>query len=361
MSRATAAILCIARNETPFAAEWLAYHFGLGFDHVYYVSTDPDFERVAGYLARCQEGSGDGSKLSLFHFSEFFRGWQIASYRRFLPRVREDWVLIMDLDEYLWIDGYADIQGLLEAAGDVAQVQFPWLNVMSDAYAHESTFDILGGSGTYASDHVKSIVRRTDVEGLGVHAHAVGSSRSVLSSGEEVPARARYGSLLQDPSYCQRHPFMLHFCSRGHFDVVNRIVDHRFFNDKNGPAEVARLRSFLNGTPSWENVPTRYLLLKLHRALPAVRVDLTPPRLACGTDVPHLRELFRRHVASVVDLRCAEADALATEFENRFQLAEKLTQLDLTVDLDAYRRCGSPLEYVGRVRRREAPAAQSGS
>ncbi len=102
--------LCSGRNESPFLEEWAQYHLDLGFDRLYYVSTDDD----------------------------------------------------------------------------VAQISFPWLLLMSSAYCCEGVLGILDESPTYASDHVKSIVRVDCEPSLGIHSHGVGQRKTCLSSGAEV-------------------------------------------------------------------------------------------------------------------------------------------------------------------------------
>ena len=94
MTNPSTAILCIARNEQPFAEQWLEYHLGLGFNHIYFVSTDENFSDVQKYYLALNLGA----KVSLHHFDDFRYGWQLACYAGFLSRIREDWLLVLDLD-----------------------------------------------------------------------------------------------------------------------------------------------------------------------------------------------------------------------------------------------------------------------
>ena len=88
MSRPGTAILCIARNESPFTAEWLEYHFKLGFDRIYFVSTDASFEIIEEFFER----SEFRSRIELLHFDDFRPGWQMGCYNTFFPLVKEEWV-----------------------------------------------------------------------------------------------------------------------------------------------------------------------------------------------------------------------------------------------------------------------------
>ncbi len=63
----SAAIICIARNEAPYTAEWLEYHFGLGFDRIYYISTDEDSSPIKALV----EKSGFMSRVHFFHIADW--------------------------------------------------------------------------------------------------------------------------------------------------------------------------------------------------------------------------------------------------------------------------------------------------
>jgi len=350
MNRPGTAILCIARNESPFTAEWLEYHFKLGFDRIYFVSTDASFGKIEEFFER----SEFRSRIELFHFDDFRPGWQMGCYNTFFPLVKEEWVLVLDIDEYLFIHEYPNIHDFLDTVRDgVGQIQFPWLILMSESYCHDRTFDILEESGKFVSDHMKSMVRRSHAAGLGIHSHGIRHSRNILSSGVEVPGRPTHDSFLGDIAYYRNHPFVLHFCSRGHFDVLNRIIDHQFFNGKNGEREKDRVRRFLTIESSWENLPTRYLLMQFYRSLPRVTIDIKVPKLKAQTDVQSLSDIFYNNITKVVDFDCPDPGVLDTEFERRFQLVRKLAQLDLSgkCNHDDYLACSTQLEYIGKLRK----------
>lgn len=346
----TAAILCIARNESPFISEWLEYHFKQGFDHIYFVSTDKDFAKIEKSI----KVNKFRLKVDLHHFDDFEPGWQIRCYNLFFPLIKEDWLLVMDLDEYLYLNTYPDVQNYLDTVHDgIGQIQFPWLNLMSASYFHGRTFDIVGESEMYASDHMKSMVRRTGVTGLGIHSHGISHLKNSWSSGVEVPARHTHRFFLDNVQYYQKHPFMLHFCSRGHFDVINRIIDHQFFNTKNGHTERQRLHEYLTADPNWTNLPTRYLLMQFYRILPTVELDIIVPELKAKTDVWALLNIFHRNIKKILDFDCPELWALDNKFENQYQLARKLAGLDLPAigNQEDYVACSTQLEYIEHLRK----------
>jgi hypothetical protein len=346
---ATTAILCIARNETPFTEEWLEYHFSIGIDHIYYISTDVDFPRIEAFF----EKSKFRSRVDLFYFNDFVRGWQIKCYNAHLPYVREDWVLVIDIDEFLCLNSYSNIQEYLKTVDpDTGQIQFPWLMLVSPKYHHNRTLDILNCTQSHISDHVKSMARNSKTDKLKIHSHVVGHSKSRMSSGREVPPQPHHEFLLKQTDYCKKHPFVWHFCSRGHLDVLIRIIDHQFFNSKNGPTEHKRLRSFLLAPADWSNIPNRFLLMLFYASLPNVRVNCTAPELEARTDVDDLKNIFLANIRKLIDFNVDDQASMEDQFENDYQLDQKLSPQDVMAlsDPEEYLKCGSQLEYVEKLR-----------
>jgi hypothetical protein len=346
----TTAIVCIARNETPFMEEWLEYHFTIGIDRIYVISTDDDFPRLEAFFDGCNYRSG----VELFSFTSFKPGWQIKCYNEFLPLVKEDWVLVIDIDEFLYLNAFPTITDVLEALDSgVGQVQFPWLNLMSGGYSHNRMADILNHAELYVSDHVKSMARRRYLSRLGVHSHGIDRSKNCLSSGLHLPLGPKHAFLLDDVGYFNNHPFILHFCSRGHFDVLNRIVDHQFFNAKNGPVEKNRVSRYLLNKASWSTIPTRYLLMKFYSSLPKADVQCLLPEMESRTDVERLKTTFLTNMKQIVDFDGGDLETVAARFETCYQLDQKLCAQKIPgrCDLQAYLKCSTQLDYVTQLRK----------
>jgi hypothetical protein len=344
------AILCVARNESPYTAEWLEYHFSIGIDRIYYVSTDSDFARIKAFI----DGSQFRSRIELLHFQDFRPGWQARCYNVQLPLISEDWVLVIDIDEFLYLNTFPNMTAFLDRVGtDIGQIQFPWLNFISANYHETRVFDILSHSDPYISDHVKSMARRTNITRLGIHSHGVQGLKNCLSSGLELPAKSKHGALFAEPEYHQKYPFIMHFVSRGHLDVLNRIVDHQFFTAKNGQAERDRLSSFLTGTANWSNIPNRYLLMKFLSSLPTANVQFDLPDISSRTDPQDLERIFLRNIKRIVDFEDHGDTLLTSQFENRYRLSQKLSTLELPgiCKLEDYLECASQLQYIRKLRR----------
>ena len=352
----TTAIMCIARNESPFVEEWAQYHLELGFDRLYYISTDEDFSRAQRSISQ----SPFRSSIEVLHFDDFQPGWQIRCYNAHLPLIAEDWVLVIDLDEFLYLHPFSTIHEYLETIGeDVGQIQFPWLLHMSSRYSQDRVLGIVDESAGYVSDHVKSMIRRECTSWVGIHAHDVGRLKNCLSSGVEVPASSRHTALLSDPAFFDEHPFVLHFASRGHLDVMNRMMDHQFFNAKSSHAERPRLARFLLEPANWSSIPTRCLILQFYRSLPRTDIHLPVPALEARTDVRDLQEIFLAHVQTLVDFDCSDLAEVEERFERQYRYAMKLAALDRLVlrdptrvlPMEEYLECGTQEDYIDRLRK----------
>lgn len=345
----SAAIICIARNEAPYTAEWLEYHFGLGFDLVYYISTDEDPSPIKSLL----ETSGFMSQVQFFHFADFTPGWQQRCYNMVFPLVKEDWILVLDLDEFLMLNSFTSLDEHLESIDHgVAQVQYPWFNIISSQYDHNCVLDILNTSATHVSDHVKSMVRREQSDSLGIHAHNVSQNKTILSSGRQVQSSPRHQFLFYETTYSNQFPCILHFCSRGYFDLLNRILDHQFFNSKCGDAERKKTVDYLTGIPNWSNIPNRCLLQKFFTSLPVANTKLEMPELQSKTDQIVLRDTFLEIINRELAFNPTDGNRAAIDFEEQFQLNQKLTSQNPSslCSVNDYLKQNSQLDYIEFLR-----------
>lgn len=189
----TTALLCVARNELPYTNEWIDHHLQLGIDQVYYVSTDDDRSAVEEFF----EASPHRDNVRWSHVHRFELGWQMRCSNQHLAVVDEDWLFVLDLDEFLCLHDVLSVSEWLDSMpDDVDQVQLPWANVISNGYANHRTLDILERGVAHVADHVKSFVRRRAATGLGARMHGVDGSRNCLSSGERVPPGNRHVSVV---------------------------------------------------------------------------------------------------------------------------------------------------------------------
>jgi hypothetical protein len=275
-------------------------------------------------------------------------------YNNCLPQVKEDWVLVIDLDEFLYINPFRTIQDYLETIDvSVGQIQFPWLNLMSDQYCHGSVFEIIRSSKKFTSDHMKSMARRTCCSWLGIHAHDTKGMKTVFSSGVETNSSHRHPIFFDDTDYYYQHPFILHFCSRGHFDILTRIIDQQFFNSKCGPQELNRVRNYLVLERSWSSIPARCLLMLFYFSLPAIDIHIEIPSLESGNQIDDLKKIFLRNINKIIEFEVTDLDDLETHFEDAYQFSGKfsLHGQPAVGNLKDYLQRGCQLGYIDQLRK----------
>ena len=301
------------------------------------------------------EKSGFTSRVHLFHIVDFKPGWQQRCYNNVFPLVQEDWILVLDLDEFLELNSFTSIGEHIDSIDHQAsQVQYPWLNVISSQYEHNCTLDILKTSTVHVSDHVKSMVRRENTASLGIHAHNVGHNNTILSSGCKVQNSPRHKFLFYETTYSDQYPCILHFCSRGHFDLLNRTLDHQFFNIKCGDAEKKKTVNYLTGIPNWSNITNRWLLQKFFSFLPVVNREFEMPGLQSKTDLIILRDIFLDIINREIAFNPSDGNRAAIDFEEQFQFNRKLLSQNPAslCSIDGYSTHNTQLDYIQELRNR---------
>ena len=113
------AIVCRARNELPFLKAWIQYHLELGVERIYLIDTDDNSDRVSTLL----ESWVKQGRVRFCRYYEFSLRWSERCQNAIFPEVAEDWVLVLDLDEYLVLNAFDSLSDFVNSLdSDVAQV-----------------------------------------------------------------------------------------------------------------------------------------------------------------------------------------------------------------------------------------------
>lgn len=128
----TTTLIATARNEGPFLLEWVAYHRAIGFDQIVILS-DPSEDETETLLDRLAQ------TRAITHIPHHAQGGasgqaftaRALAHARGLPQVTEaDWVLVLDINEYLNIHvGAGRVPDLLAAiarSGPVDAIALGW-------------------------------------------------------------------------------------------------------------------------------------------------------------------------------------------------------------------------------------------
>lgn len=117
--RETLAILAIFRNEADTIKEWIEHHINEGVDHFYLINNQST-DNYSEILDRYKD------KITLYQHDRVYNldtiektfGGQIESYEMVLPDIKEDWLYVVDLDEFAYVrKPYTSIKDLLLKEG----------------------------------------------------------------------------------------------------------------------------------------------------------------------------------------------------------------------------------------------------
>ena len=110
------------KNESHSIKEWIKHYLYHGVEHFYLI----DDGSTDNYLEEIQEYINIGI-ISLFVVNwDRYLGRQKDMYNMyFLPRLSEtEWLLLVDLDEYLWCPSHLDLKVHLNEIHNIGQIQF---------------------------------------------------------------------------------------------------------------------------------------------------------------------------------------------------------------------------------------------
>ena len=158
------AVACMFKNERPLLREWAAHYLAQGASHLYLIdngSTDDPGEVLA-------EFAGFVTLVADPHRQPL--GTQTALLNKHvLPRVRggHGWVLVCDVDEYLYARGQTVAEVLAQAPAAVHKVWVPWKIFGSNGHAAQPEGVVK--SFTRRQARVSAPFRRTAARGWESH------------------------------------------------------------------------------------------------------------------------------------------------------------------------------------------------
>jgi len=146
------ALVCIAKDEDPYIEEWIDYHFKLGVDDIFIYEHDwrCDLEQD-----RVRKIPFDGPAQHTFAYND----WLFIRSKGF------DWVIFLDVDEFLVLKGHNCIQQFLWWCGnipsrvDAIAVNWMMFGDNDDAVTEGSVLERFTRRGQFPDRHIQLIVR----------------------------------------------------------------------------------------------------------------------------------------------------------------------------------------------------------
>ena len=104
------AIIAIAKNENLYINEWIDYHFNLGFDNI--IVCDNDDELILKDIIK-------DDRVIIEDYTGIY-GVQQMAYQESFRKYKEqyDWILLIDIDEFLVLDKHKDVKEFLSSFDD---------------------------------------------------------------------------------------------------------------------------------------------------------------------------------------------------------------------------------------------------
>ena len=181
-----ATLIAIAKNEGPYIYDWIIHHLSVGFSKIIVFdneSTDDTSQVLQRIALACPNVSSRVWRSFSLHESP-----QMGAYNDALRRVSTEWVMFMDIDEFLVpYRDYSISAYLARAPLDVSSIHINWRGFGSSGHAQPNYGSVVEAFTRCApaswgnNTHFKSIARTALVEKVYIHNVDMREGRRVLS------------------------------------------------------------------------------------------------------------------------------------------------------------------------------------
>ncbi|OYV50542.1 MAG: hypothetical protein B7Z78_11030, partial [Rhodospirillales bacterium 20-60-12] len=163
MTRPNVSLVAIAKNESLYLTEWIAYHFAIGFDRIYVYNNDSRDRS----LELLEATAAIEPRLSIINWpTNEHSGPQEAAYNHAAQHVGSEWVAFLDIDEFMvpWRD-MSITDYLRTMPDDVSSMHVNWRGFGSNGRLSPiydsviETFTACSQKNWGNNYHYKSIIR----------------------------------------------------------------------------------------------------------------------------------------------------------------------------------------------------------
>jgi Glycosyl transferase family 2 len=187
-------LVAIAKNESFYLTEWIAYHLLIGFENIYIFDNDStdrsrdllsSISKIDPRVSYCEWPTKEGLSP------------QISAYNRSLEDVTTEWVAFFDIDEFIVPWQHNSISDFLKTVpNDVSAVHINWLGfgsnqIFSPDYSSViETFTACSQQFWGNNYHYKTIVRTDAADKVFIHYADVKYGRRTLSDFSDVKSES---------------------------------------------------------------------------------------------------------------------------------------------------------------------------
>jgi hypothetical protein len=174
----------IAKNEAPYLIEWIAYHRIIGFDEVIVYENNSNDASAAMLQKLDRRGAITHRRWTLGGNESP----QLTAYQDAFRRVKTNWILFIDADEFLVLHKHRSVNAFLESLdgrADISAIGINWrifgssgLQTYDDRPVMER-FVMAAESNFIVNSHLKTFTRVADQSGI-VHMHVCGTTGALV-------------------------------------------------------------------------------------------------------------------------------------------------------------------------------------
>lgn len=193
----TSTVCLIAKNEAPYLVEWLAYHRVLGFDEVIIYENNSDDQSATILKKLAAAGKVTHRKWTLGKNESP----QITAYQNAFAKVKTDWILFIDADEFLVLHNARTVNEFLaplHARPEVSSIGINW-RLFGDSHMPASDgrpvmerLRLASEPDFVVNNHLKSFTRVKALRKM-VHMHVCDTSGLLVHPSGKPLAMTNWG------------------------------------------------------------------------------------------------------------------------------------------------------------------------
>ena len=155
--KVSSAVIVVVRNENRYLIEWIRYHLGIGFDHVFVCDNNFEGEEDVLTFLDSQLDSDTRSKVTVFDHRNDHRAYrQMFFYTQHIWQHKDEytWIACIDTDEFITLadgSGFSNVNDFLsqEMFANAGQILLNW--------------KVYGDSDLVVPDFTKGVLERFTV------------------------------------------------------------------------------------------------------------------------------------------------------------------------------------------------------